>query len=400
MTIIKKVLKILAFRDLKVNFKSFFIFFLTGFVPLLVFLFYSFSFIDQLAVSFNNTEVTELSGKIKTFKLTFILLGVGVIIFNVVMGCLMNKKTFNPVWQCAELLENLTGGERDLGKRVEEDASAELGIISSRLNTFVKEIADIITMIQLASAKTKSSNNEIIGNAENISEGAAQQVESFKALSDSVQSNAKNAVTVNSLVKSVSKDADSMGEKMSDTIDAMNTIENGSKEVTNAVTIITDIADQTNLLALNAAIEAARAGEHGKGFAVVADEVRKLAERSAESAKDIRNLMVNSNEHVKDGVQMCQEAGDSLKKMVEDITEVVQQMDSISQVTQEQGGLVERNTEIADNITKAIEKLSGSTASLGRRSEELKGIADRFQSSESLVVSDKKPQADNQQTVS
>lgn len=320
----------------------------------------------------------------------WLLIG-GCVVFLLVVGVgwFLAQVILRVMLELRNGLYNLTQGERDLGFRLKETPPHEYGLIAQMFNGFVIEIDDIIAMIQLASAKTGSSNNEIIQNAKEIEDGAAYQVESFKSLSESIQSNANNTSKVNRLVQSVAVGANETGQKMGKMIESMKSIEKGTSQITQAVDIITDIADQTNLLALNAAIEAARAGEHGKGFAVVADEVRKLAERSGQSANEIKRLMSDSSQEVHLGGQLCHEAGESLNKIVNEITLVAKDIQSVSDVTRQQEDLVQNNAEIAHKINDAVKKLSVATASLGRRSKELKEISDRFKSSKNHVVAQK-----------
>src|SRR3989338_3102155 len=254
----------------------------------------------------------------------------------------------------------------------------EIGELAQWFNVFIQKIESVVAQAKTAAQQLAEAAKQVSASAQEISGGAQQQSASFEELSSSVQSNATNARSANELAQSVSRNAEETGAGMDNTVEAIGEIEKGSKQINEAVQIITDIADQTNLLALNAAIEAARAREHGRGFAVVADEVRKLAERSADSAKDIKARVRESSGQVQRGVSLSQEAGNRLKQMVTDITKVARQLESISGATQDQAVAMEENTSITESNAAASEELAISSERMLTQSQVLQGLVEQF----------------------
>jgi methyl-accepting chemotaxis protein len=317
------------------------------------------------------------SGKAQMTAMTLLpLITVFAIIFAVIVGVSLSLSITKPVSLIVSMMQAMSQG--DLSRRLKIKRDDELGAMTQSLDAFVDTLTTMITQIRAAAEQLAAATEEVSAASQKISDGAQQQSASFEELSSSVQSNATNAQSASEVSRNVSDSATKTGDGMSATIEAINGIEKSSNQIAEAVAIITDIADQTNLLALNAAIEAARAGEHGKGFAVVADEVRKLAERSAASAKDIKLLIQESSGQVLNGVELSKAAGEDLKGIVADIGKVAGQLQSISTATQEQAATMEENTSITESNASAAEELSASSEQMAAQAQELQKLVGQF----------------------
>ncbi|MCH8967006.1 MAG: PAS domain S-box protein [Planctomycetes bacterium] len=167
------------------------------------------------------------------------------------------------------------------------------------------------------------------------------------------RTNAENATQANALTGQARDAAEGGNSTMKDLNVAMSAINDSSRKISKIIKVIEEIAFQTNLLALNAAVEAARAGEHGKGFAVVADEVRNLAQRAAQASREITDLIDDSVSKVKDGTQVAGEVGKALSTIVGDVTKVAGLVEGIAKACTEQAqGVDQVNT--ADGIVQVV----------------------------------------------
>ncbi len=300
------------------------------------------------------------------------------VVLALILSFLISAVILKNVNSVLAMLKDIAQGQGDLTKRIKIDSKDETGRLAKWFNVFIEKIEEIIIQVRGASEQMNSATEEISVSAQKIADGAQQQASSFEELSGTIQSTADTSRSADDLSQDASKKAKNAEKSMNDTLSAINAMETSSKQISEAVNFITDIAEQTNLLALNAAIEAARAGEHGKGFAVVADEVRQLAEKSASSAKEIGKIINDSTNLVVEGVRVSNEAGEHIKDVSSNISKVAEDLQRISNSAQEQAAAMEENTSIIESNSAGSEEMAASSEELASQAETLMTLVNQF----------------------
>jgi methyl-accepting chemotaxis protein len=278
----------------------------------------------------------------------------------------------------ADMLEGMAAG--DLTKRITNDYHGTFDQLKQNSNETAEKLASVLGEISTGAVEVSGAASEISDGSSDLSERTEQQASaleqtaaSMEEMESAVKTNADNAAQANKQSTAARDVAEKGGKVVDSAVEAMARIEDSSQKISDIIVVIDEIAFQTNLLALNAAVEAARAGDAGKGFAVVASEVRALAQRSSEAAKDIKGLIVDSNNQVKDGVELVNEAGQQLGEIVGSIVEVTALVSEISSANQEQAtGIAEINRAVAemDEMTQQNSALVEETAAAARTLEE------------------------------
>lgn len=256
-----------------------------------------------------------------------------------------------------ETCEMLAAIDRyDLSVRVTGDYQGDFAQLKKGVNNTADELTKILSELGASSSSLKGETDVLARGFQDLSgrtAGQASQVEETAAAVDmltrSISKNAERAAQARDKAGSVEKAVTNSGEVMKGATEAMDQMVASSKKIADIVALIDGIAFQTNLLSLNASVEAARAGHAGAGFAVVAAEVRNLAQSTANSSGDIRKLIEQSQAEVTEGVELVSKAASNLHLMVDSIGEVTVLMREISENTSEQAN---RLTEVNDVVTE------------------------------------------------
>jgi methyl-accepting chemotaxis protein len=233
--------------------------------------------------------------------------------------------------------------DSDLTKRVDGEYEGAFAQLRDGVNFSADGLANVLMNLRGTSTQVGTSLSELLGSVDELSAQTSTQAATLEETSASLQSftstveqTAKRTAEMRDNARGTQSKAEEGGQVMEEATHAMDRVAKSSKKVTEITSVIESIAFQTNLLALNASVEAARAGDAGKGFAVVAAEVRNLAQSTANASKEIGQLIGQSNEEIKGGVELVSKAADDLKAIVEEVAINVALIDDISQATESQ----------------------------------------------------------------
>lgn len=273
--------------------------------------------------------------------------------------------------------ELATGNFNVLSRMADSYVGAFQGILEA-MRGIKKSLNETLRQINQSADQVASGSEQVSSGAQALSQGATEQASSIEELaatineiSEQVKSNAENAMDVSAKAVQTGRQMAESNGQMQEMIAAMEEISNSSNEIGKIIKTIEDIAFQTNILALNASVEAARAGEPGAGFAVVAREIRALADKTAIASKNTAALIEESVSAVKNGEKVARATADSLLQVVKSTKQVVLVVDRIASATENE------NVSIS-NITAEVSQISDVVQNNVSTSEELAAASEEF----------------------
>ena len=346
-------------------------------------------------------------GRTRWLMLAVVVLGLG---SSFLFAWVMVQQTTRRIHKVSEYIKDVAEGEGDLTKRIQVEHNDELGELSNHFNTFMEKLHDIIAQVAASTEHIASASEEISSSATQVAQSAETQKEQTSQVATAMQEMSSTVTQVSDNSRQASDNAKEAGDLartggnvVADTVKVIQGVADATRDTSTKIEelgrssdqigqiigVIDDIADQTNLLALNAAIEAARAGEQGRGFAVVADEVRKLAERTTQATKEIAQMIKTIQEETRKaveamkagtdkvdaGVESAREAGSALEKIIHSADGVQDMVTHIATAATEQASATEQVNSNMEQIAKMVHQSSIGAQESARACQDLSNLA-------------------------
>ena len=370
---------------------------------------------QQVVVGPAQALQAELDATNTTGTLIELALGLIAAVIGLLLVWLMARSVTRPILGVARMLEDIASGEGDLTRRLAYDKQDELGQLAGWFNRFLDKLQPIIAEVKRSVQDARSTADQSSAIATQTSAGMEQQyrqVDQVATASHEMSATAQDVARSAAQAAQAARDADqatrqgltvidrttaSIDSLAADMSTAMGQVEGlaaNSEKIGSVLEVIRAIAEQTNLLALNAAIEAARAGEAGRGFAVVADEVRNLARRTQESVEETRQVieqlqsgtqqvvgaMGNSHRQAQGSVEQVGQAVTALRQIGDAVTVITDMNLQIASAAEEQSAVAEEINNNVATIRDVTESLSGQANESARVSQSLNSLANQQQS--------------------
>lgn len=295
-----------------------------------------------------------------------------------------------PINETIAIMKRLAEG--DMTMRITGDYKGDFDVLKTALNNSLDSINDTLSQINIAVDQVAEGSIQVSQASQALSQGATEQASSLEEITSSTteissqtKQNTENADKVNGLARTAQQNAEKGNVQMKDLVAAMTDINNSAEEIKKVTKTIDDISFQINLLALNANVEAARAGKYGKGFAVVAEEVRNLAVRSANSVKDTTRMVEEAITNIQRGNVLVEGTAKQLDEIVEGAAQVVALAEEVATAGREQTQGLEQISlglnqidQVTQSNTASAEESASASEELSSQAQQVKSMLARF----------------------
>ncbi|NKQ10523.1 methyl-accepting chemotaxis protein [Pseudomonas sp. SST3] len=364
--------------------------------------------------------VDDVEAEFQNYVVRFSTIGLAIAILMALLVAILIRSITQPLRHSMQAMANIASGEADLTRSLDVSGNDELTTLSRDFNTFIQKLRTVMAQLFETSGSLESSSNSLgglAGQAHKQSQQQSQQMElvatAVNEVTYAVQEVAKNAEHASNEVGDAEKQAsqgqrnieaslqqiDQLSTTINEAVGVIQSLADETTKIGSVLEVIGSIADQTNLLALNAAIEAARAGEQGRGFAVVADEVRLLAQRTQTSTAEIHTMIERLQKNSGAAVTVIMESSRASQATVEQASQAGQSLDQIAQALRNLSGLnasiasatlqqthvvedinqnVTQAASLAQESTQAAEQSSAAGKQLGELAEQLNRLLKQF----------------------
>ncbi len=304
-----------------------------------------------------------------------VIAGIGLALLALlIVGLTLTRSLTHPMSMMVEALRQL--GTGDLSSRVHLKMQGEIGEMAHAYNEATEKTSRTLVNLLRATGEIDIGTRKVSTTTNALASGVTEQVENAETVNEALQNiseSTRETADTTSQAASLARESREAAERghkeMTEMVDAMKGIESSSADISKILTDIDEIAFQTNLLSLNAAVEAARAGDAGRGFAVVAEEVRGLAQRSAAAARNSSTLIEQSNERSKRGVELAERVGEALDEISQrtgDVSVLMNQVESSSA----------QQTRSIEDVESGVRSLNAVTKKNADSTQQLAAAAD------------------------